>query len=133
MKLYICRFTDTGLMLHSYTAKSLQPQSKAEQSRAKQIHRYMFQLQCSYSTGLQPQVYSYRASEIQSLRATGKQLQSHKDTCNLQSHRASLQSHSYTAANLQSRIKGCKSTKQSYKLQNFSGKCTSVHVIVGQF
>ena len=72
-------------------------------------------------------------TQVRNNRATGKQLQSHTDTGELQSHRASLQSHSYTTANLQSRTTGCKSTKQSYRLQNFSGKCTSVHVIVGQF
>ena len=93
----------------------------------------MVQFQYNYSTSLQLQGYSLRALELQSLRATDKQLQRQTDTGKLQSHRASLQLHSYTATNSQSRTPGCKCTEQSYRQQNLSGKYTTVHVIVGQF
>ena len=69
MKLYIYRFTDTGLMLHSYTVKSLQPQYRAEQSKADtQIHvSATMQLQYRFSaTSIQLQ--SLRDTEPQSYR-----------------------------------------------------------------
>ena len=59
MKLYIYRFTDTGLMIHSYTVKSLQPQNRVEQSRAEQS-RYTDT--CFSYNAVTIQVYSHKCA-----------------------------------------------------------------------
>ena len=122
LQVYSQRYTSTGLQIqvYCYTVTQLKVYShRVEQSKA-DTELNMFQLQYRF----QPQ-YMF---QLQYRFGLQYRFQLQYDL-QLQIHRFTVRELWLTATEQYF----CKITEQSYRLQNLSGKYTSVHAIVGQF
>ena len=79
LEIYIYRFTDKGLLLHSYTVKSLQPQSRAEQSRYRAKHvSATVQVSATIHVSATIQVWATQVSVIVRFTAQNSQIYSQR-------------------------------------------------------